>query len=50
MVTLTFDPKELDLLKKSVEHCLKTCQQGSAEHGCKDCQALEIVLEKLNKG
>lgn len=48
MTTITLDDKEVELLKNSINHCLKTCKQGSAEHGCQDCQALEAVLAKLS--
>lgn len=48
MKTISLDDKELELLKNSINNCLKTCKQGSAEHGCKDCQALEAVLAKLS--
>jgi len=48
MKSIQLNEKEIDLLKKSVEHCLKTCKQGSAEQGCQDCLALEAVLVKLD--
>jgi len=47
MFTLSLTEKEIDLLKKSINHCLETCKKGGAENGCKDCEALEDVLNKL---
>jgi len=35
------------LLKMSIKHCLETCEQGGAESGCQDCEALKAVLVKL---
>lgn len=49
MKTITFEEKEIELLKASINNCLKTCKEGSAEHGCKDCQALEAILDKLSR-
>jgi len=47
MLTLSLTDKEIDLLKKSINHCLKTCREGGPENGCKDCEALEGVLTRL---
>ena len=47
MKSVELTEQELELLKLSIDHCLKTCHQGSAEHGCKDCLALEAVKAKL---
>jgi hypothetical protein len=47
MLTLTHTEKEIELLKKSINHCLDTCKQGGANRGCEDCEALEEVLKKL---
>lgn len=47
MFTLSIDEREIELLKKSINHCLETCKKGGAESGCKDCEALEAVLKKL---
>ncbi|MCR4435786.1 MAG: hypothetical protein QHH06_13495 [Clostridiales bacterium] len=47
MFTLSLTEKEIDLLKKSINHCLDTCKKGGPENGCKDCEALEGVLKKL---
>jgi len=47
MLTLTLNEKEVDLLKKSIRHCLDTCKKGGAETGCTDCESLESVLKKL---
>ena len=47
MFALTLNEKEIELLKKSVNHCLETCKQGGENNGCKDCEALEAVLKKL---
>ncbi|MHB1394798.1 MAG: hypothetical protein ACYCYE_17405 [Clostridia bacterium] len=48
MLTLTLNEKEVSLLKKSVNHCLKTCKDGGPEEGCTDCAAIESVLKRLS--
>lgn len=47
MFTLSLDEKEIDLLKKSINHCLQTCKDGGAGNGCTDCAAIEKVLKRL---
>ncbi|HEY5584497.1 MAG TPA: hypothetical protein VIK78_08400 [Ruminiclostridium sp.] len=47
MFTLTLNEKEIDLLKKSINHCLVTCKKGGSETGCTDCAAIEGILKKL---
>ncbi|HEX3030084.1 MAG TPA: hypothetical protein VHT34_12455 [Clostridia bacterium] len=47
MFTLELNEKEIDLLKKSIKHCLETCKNGNGKDGCTDCAALEEVLKKL---
>ena len=47
MFTLSLNEKEIDLLKKSINHCLETCKKGGSNNGCTDCAALEEVLKKL---
>jgi hypothetical protein len=47
MFTLSISEKEIDLLKMSINHCLKTCKDGGAENGSKDFEALKGVLSKL---
>lgn len=47
MLTLSLTEIEIELLKKSIKHCLETCKKGGAETGCTDCEALEGVLKKL---
>ena len=47
MLTLSLDEKEIQLLKKSIKHCLETCKDGGSKDGCTDCAALEEVLKKL---
>ncbi|MHB1394790.1 MAG: DUF5714 domain-containing protein [Clostridia bacterium] len=46
MFTLSLSEKEIDLLKKFINHCLETCKKGGAENGCKDCEALEGILKR----
>jgi hypothetical protein len=48
MINLTLNEKEIELLKKSINHCLETCKNGSEKEGCTDCAALEAVLKKLS--
>lgn len=47
MFTLSLNEKEIELLKKSINHCLQTCKDGGAENGCSDCEAIEGVLKRL---
>jgi hypothetical protein len=47
MFTLTLIEKEIELLKKSINHCLATCKDGGADSGCKDCEAIEGILKRL---
>lgn len=47
MITISLSEKEVDLLKKSINHCLETCREGGAQNGCNDCKALEGVLKRL---
>ena len=47
MFTLELNEKEIELLRKSINHCLETCKNGSGKDGCSDCVTLEEVLKKL---
>lgn len=47
MFTLELSEKEIDLIKKSINHCLNTCKDGGAKNGCPDCKAIEAVLKRL---
>lgn len=47
MFSLSLNDKEIELLKKSINHCLNTCKDGGSKDGCTDCSALEEVLKKL---
>ncbi|MHB1253203.1 MAG: hypothetical protein ACYCZ1_03465 [Candidatus Humimicrobiaceae bacterium] len=47
MFTISLNEKEIELLKKSINHCLETCKDGGSKGGCTDCDALEEVLKKL---
>ena len=47
MFSLSLNDKEIELLKKSINHCLDTCKNGGSKDGCTDCAALEEVLKKL---
>ena len=47
MFELSLNQKEIELLKKSINHCLDTCKKGGADDGCSDCEALEKVLIRL---
>jgi hypothetical protein len=49
MINISLTEKEVELMKKSIMHCLETCGQGSAKDGCTDCAALEEVLKKLGQ-
>jgi hypothetical protein len=47
MFTLIVNEEEIQLLKKSINHCLQTCKDGGANNGCTDCEAIEKVLKRL---
>jgi hypothetical protein len=47
MFELSLNEKEIQLLKKSINHCLETCKKGGVKDGCDDCEALEGVLIRL---
>lgn len=47
MFTLSLSEKEIELLKKSISHCLSTCKEGGSKDGCTDCAALEGILTKF---
>jgi hypothetical protein len=47
MFTLTLSEKEVELLKKSIIHCLESCEEGGPENGCTDCAAIEKILKRL---
>ena len=49
MTTITLNEKEIELLKKSINHCLETCKSGGAPQGCTDCEQLEEILKKLSQ-
>jgi hypothetical protein len=46
---LTLNVKEVELLKKSINHCLDTCESTEKDSECSDCEALKQVLVKLSK-
>lgn len=48
MVTVSLSVKEIELLKKSIQHCLETCNKGETHEACSDCEALGDVLKKLS--
>lgn len=47
MFSLSLNEKEIELLKKSINHCLETCKNGGDKNGCTDCITLEEILKKL---
>ena len=47
MFTLMLSEKEIELLKKSIQHCLETCKEGGPEDGCTDCAAMQEILNRL---
>lgn len=48
MLKIELSPKEIEVIKRSIEHCLSTCQQGGVEQDCPDCQSLRDILAKLS--
>jgi hypothetical protein len=49
MADLSLTDKEIELMQKSITHCIATCHKGGAKDGCTDCIALEALLKKLSK-
>ena len=49
MANLSLTDREIELLKKSINHCLETCDEGGGEKGCPDCKSLKDVLEKISR-
>jgi len=47
MANLNLNEKEIELLKKSINHCLDTCENKEKSNKCSDCEALKEVLLKL---
>jgi hypothetical protein len=47
MDNITLSEKEVEILKKSINHCIETCKEGGSESGCTDCDSLGAILEKL---
>ncbi len=47
MFSLTLTEKEIELLKKSIKHCLETCKNGGSKDGCTDCTEIEEILKRL---
>ena len=47
MFNLTLSEKEIELIRKSINHCLTTCREGGSKDGCTDCAALEDILKRL---
>ena len=48
MISVNLSEKEVELLKKSINHCLETCEDKGKESECTDCEALQNVLVKLS--
>ncbi|MEN6461772.1 MAG: hypothetical protein ABFC94_10425 [Syntrophomonas sp.] len=49
MANVNLNEKEVELLKKSINHCLETCENKEKESVCTDCEALKDVLVKLSR-
>ena len=49
MFTLSLSEKEIELIKKSIAHCLSTCKEGGSKDGCTDCAALEAILKRTSR-
>jgi len=49
MLNVSLTEKEIELLKKSINHCLETCKKGGSKDGCSDCESLETLLQKLSQ-
>lgn len=47
MVSLSLSEKEVELLRKSINHCMESCGDNNANGVCPDCESLRLVLNKL---
>ena len=48
MKNIAFDNAELELIKMSLRHCMESCKEGGKSGGCKDCEKVEALLNKLS--
>ncbi|MHB1653966.1 MAG: hypothetical protein ACYCVD_16040 [Desulfitobacteriaceae bacterium] len=47
MPMINLGQPEIEVLRRSVENCLRTCHKGGLSGGCPDCQSLEAVMTKF---
>lgn len=47
MAAINLTETEIELLKKSINHCLETCQEKDKDAPCTECEALKGILSKL---
>lgn len=48
MVNISLSDKEIEILQKSIKHCMQTCKEGGQKDNCPDCESLREVLDKLS--
>lgn len=46
MLNITLTEKEIDVINKSIKHCLETCKERG-KGNCDDCETLKQVQKKL---
>lgn len=49
MVNVSLSDREVEILLKSINHCMQTCEEGGPKDNCPDCQSLRGVLDKLSE-
>jgi hypothetical protein len=49
-MNIDLSAEEINVLLKSAQNCLNTCQEGGTDHQCPDCEKLQGVMSKLQAG
>lgn len=47
MINLNFTEEEIEVIKISLQNCLKTCKSSGTGIQCPDCETIEKVINKL---
>ena len=47
MINLELSTEEIQVILKSIKHCLNSCHEGGTESGCPDCQKLKEIMLKI---
>ncbi|WP_206811460.1 hypothetical protein [Paradesulfitobacterium ferrireducens] len=47
MPIIDFSEDELEVIRKSLNNCRNTCDEGGPIKGCPECQKIDAVLAKI---